>query len=102
MKCLLCDFESNFLESVRKHYLDFHNVDQNNQFLKKLFKKKNNVFHEKKCVRYNEFLSSSRCKIIHYFLVHYEAGKNVFEEKPLTYTTVGKIRKYEITCAAFT
>ena len=88
MKCLLSDFESNFLESIRKHYLDFHNVNQNNQFLKKLFKKQNNVFHGKKCVRYNEFLPGSRYKAIHYFLAHSEAGKNVFEEKPLTYTAL--------------
>ena len=39
MKCLLCDFKSNDLENVRKHYLDFHNVNRNNHFLKKLFKK---------------------------------------------------------------
>ena len=97
MKCLLCDFKSNDLENVRKHYLDFHNVNRNNHFLKKLFKKQNNVFHEKKNLRCYEFLPSSRYKVIHYFLVHCDAGKNVFEEKPLTYTTLGEIRKYEIT-----
>ena len=97
MKCLLCDFESNDLESVRKHYLDFHNVDRNNQFFKKLFKKRNKFFHGKKCLRCNEFLPSSHYKVIHDFFVHYDAGKNVFEEKPLTYTTLGEIRKYEIT-----
>ena len=52
---------------------------------------------EKKCVRCNEILSKNRYKVIHDFLVHYEAGKDGFEEKPLTYTTFGEIRKYEIT-----
>ena len=93
MKCLLCDFELNDLESVRKHYLDFHNVNWNNHFFKKLYKKQNNVFHGKKCVRCNEFLPSSPYKIIHDFLVHYDAGKEVFENFFLIYTTLGKIRK---------
>ena len=97
MKCLLCDFESNDLESIRKHYLDFHNVDWNNQFFKKLFKQQNNVFHGKKCIRCNEFLRNSRYKFIHDFLVHYDPGKNLFEEKPLTYRTLGEITNYKIT-----
>ena len=29
-------------------------------------------------------------------MVHYDAGKTAFEGKPLTYTTLGEIRKYEI------
>ena len=97
MKCLLCNFKANDSENVRKHYLDFHNVDQNNHFFKKLFKKQNNVLHGKKCIICDEFLPNSRYKVIHDFLVHYEAGKDVFEKKPLTYATIGEIRKYEIT-----
>lgn len=34
---------------------------------------------------------------MHDFLVHYGASKNVFEEKPLVYTNIGEIQKYEIT-----
>lgn len=30
-------------------------------------------------------------------LVHYDSGKNVFEEKPINYINFGEIRKYEIT-----
>ena len=90
MKCFLWDFKSNDLENVRKHYLDFHNVDRNNHFFKKLFKKQNKSFSWKKCVRCDEFLPNSRYEVIPDFLVHYEAGKGVFEEKPLTYTTFGE------------
>ena len=68
MKCPLCDFKSYDLESVRKHYVDFDNVDRNNHFFKKLFKEQNNVFHGKKCIRCNE-----------------------------TYTNLGERKKYEIT-----
>ena len=81
----------------QKTLLGFHNADRNNQFFKKLFKKQSKVFHWKKCLRCNEFLPSSHYKVIHDFFVHYDAGKNVFKEKSLTYTTLGEIRKYEIT-----
>ena len=62
-------------------------------------KKQNNVFHGKKCLRCNEFLPSSRFKVYHDFLAHYDAGKNAFEEKPVNYTNLAVIRKYEITFA---
>ena len=96
MKCLLCNFQSNVLENV---YIDFHNVDWNNKFFIKLFKKQNNVFHGKKCLRCSEFLTSSQFKINHDFLAHYDAGKNVFEGEPVNYTNLGEMRKYEITFA---
>ena len=67
MKCLICNFESNDLEDVRKHYLDFHNVNQNNQFFIKLFKKQNNVFHGKKCLRCNEVYFAVVSKLIMIF-----------------------------------
>ena len=97
MKCLLCNFESNGSDDVKKHYLDFHNVLRNNQFFITLFKKQNNVFHGKRCLRCNEFLPSSCFKVNLDFLVHCDAGRNVFEEKPVNYTNFGETRKYEIT-----
>ena len=75
MKCLLCNFQSNESDDVKKHYLEFHNVDRNNQFFIKLFKKQNSVFPGKKCLRCSEFLLSSHFKANHDFLVHYEAAK---------------------------
>ena len=83
--------------TTSKDTLEFHNVDQNNQFFIKLFKKQNSVFHGKKSLRCSEFLSSSHFKADHDFLVHYDAGRNVFEEKPVNYPNLGEIRKYEIT-----
>ena len=97
MKCLLCDFESNDLESARKHYLNFGNVDRRNHVFKRLLQKQNNVFHGKKCIGYNEFVPRNGYKIIHDFVVHYDASKDVFEEKALIYTTLREKRKYEIT-----
>ena len=81
MKCLICNFESNGSDDVKKHYLDFHN----------------NVFHGKRCLRCNEFLPSSCLKVNLDFLVQCDIGRNVFEEKPVNYTNFGEIQKYEIT-----
>ena len=47
--------------------------------------------------KYNEFLPRNGYKIIHDFVVHYDASKDVFEEKALIYTPLREIRKYEIT-----
>ena len=96
MKRLLCNFQSNDPDDVKKKYLDFHNVDQNNQFFIKLFKKQNNVFHGTKCLRCSKFLPSSRFKVNHDFLVHYDAGRNAVEEKHVSSTNFGEIRKYDI------
>ena len=66
-------------------------------FLRSYLRNRTKVFHGKKCVRCNEFVPNSSDKVIHDFIVHYEARKDDFAEKPLTYTTFGEIRKYEIT-----
>ena len=67
MKRLLCNFESNNLVDVKKHYLEYHNIDQNTPFFEKLFKNQNNVFHGKKCLKCNKFLPSSCFKLYHDF-----------------------------------
>ena len=97
MKCLLCNFESNGSDDVKKHYSDFHNVVWNNQFFIRLFKNQNNVFHGKRCLRCNEFLPSSRFRVNLDFLVQCDVGRKVFEGKPVNYTNFGVTWKYEIT-----
>ena len=82
---------------MKKHYLDFHAVDKDNRFFIKLFKQQNNVFYGKKCIKCYEFLAICQSKIVHDFLTHYDAGKDVFEEKPVNYAVLGELRKYEIT-----
>ena len=85
------------MEEVKKHCIGFHSVDRNNRFFIKLFKKQNNVFNGKKCLRCSELLPGSRFKVSHDFLAHWYAGKNVFQEKPVNYTNLGEIQKYEVT-----
>ena len=48
-------------------------------------------------MRCDEFLLSHQFKVNHNFLVHYGAGRDAFEEKPVNYTRLGEIQKYEIT-----
>ena len=97
MKCLLCNFKSNEKLEVENHYLNFHNVDKNKIFFQRLFDEKNNVFHGRRCVRCEEFIPTTRFKLFHDFLKHYNQGKdNIVEEKPLTVTKIGKITKFEI------
>ena len=96
MKCLLWNFVSNGSEDLKKHYVDFHKVDRDNQFFISLLKSQNNVFCPRKCLRCDEFLLNHRFKVNHKFLAHYGAGRDVFEEKPMNYTRLGEIQKYEI------
>ena len=106
MKCLLCYFETNEIDSLKKHYLEYHNVDSKNRFFKKVIdttgKKENNVFHGKKCARCNEFLPTVVSRLNHDFLKHYDAGRVALtEEKPMTIFDVGPIKIFEIRCYDF-
>ena len=97
MKCLLCNFKSIEKLEVENHFLNFHNVDKNNIFFQILFDEKSNVFHGRRCVRCEEFIPTTRFKLFHDFLKHYNEGKdNIVEEKLLTVTKIDKITKFEI------
>ena len=72
--------------------MDFHN-----QFFIHLFKRGNNVFRPRECLRCDEFLLNQQFKVNHGFLVHYGAGRDAFQEKPVNYTNLQEIQKYETT-----
>ena len=101
MKCLLCDFITNNKEELKKHYLQFHNVDENNLFFKKIIDQKKNTIHRRNCNYCNEFVFLN--KNTHDFLKHYEKGFSIvdfdgnFNDKPVNITNVGDIKKIEIT-----
>ena len=83
MKCLLCSSTFENQEDLLRHYIDYHNVDENNWFFQKLFQIKNKTVL-KRCVRCDEFLTTDKHKSVHYFLKHYDKGKNIpFEDKPI-------------------
>ena len=101
MKCLLCKYKTNDKNELKKHYLKYHNVDENNLFFKKLIDQKNNVIHSRKCNYCNEFVFSN--KVNHDFLKHYEKGLSIdfdgddYLDKPINITKAGGVKKFEIT-----
>ena len=94
MKCLLCNFQSN---DQKDYYINFHRVDSKNELFKKIFAEDKNVFYGKRCLRCQEYLPTSRFKIYHNFLKHYNDGETVVDNKPITVTEIGAVKKYEIT-----
>ena len=98
MKCLLCKFIAKEKSEIENHYINFHNVDKENVYFKRLLGKKNNVFFGEKCLKCNEFISTANFKRSHDFLKHYKDGKElVSDEKPISIVDIGSsIRKYEI------
>ena len=101
MKCLLCQYNTNDKTELKKHYLKYHNVDENNLFFKKLIDQRNNVIHGRKCKYCYEFVFSN--KVNHDFLKHYDKGLSIdfdFDgdlDKPINITQIGDIKKFEIT-----
>ena len=98
MKCLLCRYNANDKIELKKHYVKYHNVDENNLFFKKLIDQRNNVIHGRKCKDCNEFVFSN--KITHDFLKHYDKGLSIDFgdlDKPINITVMGDVKKFEIT-----
>ena len=47
-------------------------------------------------MRCDEFIPTTKFKLFHDFLKHYDDGKNIVEEKPVIVTNIGKVTKFEI------
>ena len=97
MKCLLCNFQSKDQKEKKNHYIYFHRVDSKNEFFKKIFVEDKNVFYRKRCLRCQEYLPLSKFKIYHNFLKHYNDGVTVVDNKSITVTEIGAVKKYQIT-----
>ena len=83
MKCLYCDRSFADQQSLKNHYVDFHNIDENNHFFKKLFTR-DDVFVPRKCIRCNYFCINRRDEKNHNFLSHYHlGGRQPTEDNPL-------------------
>ena len=82
MKCLLCSSSFQNQEDLLNHYVSYQNVDESNWSFQNIFQSKNKALL-KHCVRYNEFLTTEKHKLVHNFLKHYHEGKSIpFEDKP--------------------
>ena len=100
MKCLLCNFNAKDKIEIENHYINFHNVDIDNKYFRRLIEKKNNVFTGKKCSKCDDFIPTTGLKISHDFLKHYDDGNEhlLDDEKPISIVNIGNsIKKYEIT-----
>ena len=98
MKCLLCSatFDSN--EELGEHYKSYHKIDPNSRFFQKLFQSNKNSSISRKCLRCDDFLTTSNFKIKHDFLKHYNEGSaDFFEEKPADILKTANLLKFEIT-----
>ena len=90
MKCLCCDRSFANQHSLKNHYLDFRNVDENNHFFRKLFTK-DNVFVPWKYFRRDHFCINRRDEKTHNFLSHYQlGGRQPAEDKSLKKTFFDK------------
>ena len=98
MKCLLCKFIAKDKSEIENHYINFHNVDKENVYFKRLLGKKNNIFFGEKYLKCNEFIPTANFKRSHDFLKRYKDGKELVSgEKPISIVDIGSsIRKYEI------
>ena len=98
MKCLLCSSSFDNNEELIEHYVTYHKIDPNNRFFQKLFQSNNNCSVFRKCLRCNDFLTTSDFKIKYDFLKHYNKGYNdLFEGKHVDIEKTANLLKFEIT-----
>ena len=100
MKCLLCQHITNDKEKLKQHYVEFHKVDQNNLFFKRMIDQKINIIHRRKCNYCSEFVFINKGH--HDFLKHYGRGNVDFNvdavnDKPVDITNAGGVKKIEVT-----
>ena len=98
MKRLLCSSSFDNDEELIEHIITYHNIDSNNRFLQKPFQSNKNCSVFYKCLRCDDFLTTSDFKIKHDFLKHYNEGdKDLFEDKPVDVEKTANLLKFEIT-----
>ena len=102
MNCLLCNYNDNENKKIKEHYLNQHNVDENNLFFKKLITQKNNLFYGRKCNHCDEFVYLNKSH--HDFLKHYGKGLSIDDngdddnlDKPFDIINTPGLKKIEIT-----
>ena len=92
MKRLLCDYISNSIDDIKKHYTNYHKINKNNFFFQQLLLNQNG-FLNCDCVRCHEFKTTKKFLAKHNFLKHYTDG----ERKPPEFKPIDVIRNQEVT-----
>ena len=86
MNCLSCEQSFANQQLLKNCYGEFHNVDENNHFFRKLFMR-DNVFIPRKRFRCDCFCINRREEKNRNFLTHYQlGGRRPIEGKPLKKT----------------
>ena len=106
MKCFLCNLQFETIIQLENHYLNFHKVNPDNQFFKKLLAvttgKKNNNYLFQKCLRCSELLPTTEFKAVHEFVKHYSDGnQELAENKPISVESNSLFTKYSINVKNF-
>ena len=92
MKCLLCDYILNKVDDIKKHYIVYHKINENNFFFQQLLTNQNG-FLNSDCIRCHEFLTTKLFMAKHNFLKHYIDG----ERKPAEFKPIDIIKNQEVT-----
>ena len=100
MQCVFCKTTSN-IENLKDHYVQVHNVDEDNVFFQKFIEENQKVvIYRRKCELCQGFVLSNKAE--HDFVRHYGAGssnkvKQSSSSRPLNVVTLGSVKKIEIT-----
>ena len=98
MKFLLCSSNFDDNKELIENYLTYRKIDPNNRFFQKFFQSNKNCSVFRKCLRCDDFLTTSNFKIKHDFLKHFNKGYNdLFEDKLVDVEKTGNLLKFEIT-----
>ena len=93
----MCTSQFDDKSKLIEHYINYHNIDQNNYFFNRLINIVENKPHLKKCVRCDEFIITKKKKAQHDFIKHYNLGKEIpFEEKPIDIIKYPALSIYKI------
>ena len=100
MKCLLCEYNDNKKDNLRRHYVICHNLDENNLFFEKMINGKSNGIYNRRCGYCKEFVAAN--KQTHDFLKHYGKGLSInnndddIDDKPVDIVNTPGLKKIEI------
>ena len=80
MKCLLCSSSFDNDEELIEHYITYRKIEPNSRFFQKLFQSNKTCSVFCKCLRWDDFLTTSDFKMKRDFLKHYnEVYNDLFE-----------------------
>ena len=96
MFIIFCGFEND--EELIEHYIFYQKIDPNNRFFQKYFQSNKDCSKFRKCLRCDDFLTTSDFRAKHDFLKHFTIVYNdLFEDKPVDIVKTGRLLKFEIT-----